>query len=73
MFGPLKLELHAALQAAQARGAMRPGIEPRVAADVFGSMIFTEVLRRASPYCPEYPAAEYVEACVDVFARGIEN
>ena len=73
VLGPLKIELLAALQAAQAGGGMRPGIEPRVAADVFGSMIFTEVLRRASPYCPDYPAADYVEACVDVFARGIEN
>ena len=73
VFGPLKMDLHSALQAAQACGTMRPGIEPRVAADVFGSMIFTEVFRRASPYCPDYPAVDYVEACVDIFARGIEN
>ena len=73
VFAPLKAELHAALQAVQARGAMRPGIEARVAADVFSSMIFTEVFRRASPYCPDYPTADYLATCVDVFARGIEN
>ncbi len=73
VFAPLKAELLAALQAAQVQGTVRPAVEPRVAADVFGSMIFTEVFRRASPSCPDYPAASYLEACVDMFARGIEN
>ena len=73
VFAPLKAELLAALQTAHDRGTMRAGVEPRVAADVFGSMIFTEVLRRASPSCPDYPAADYLESCVDIFARGVEN
>ena len=73
VFAPLKAELLAALQDAHARGVIRASVEPRVAADVFGSMIFTEVLRRASPSCPDYPPADYLETCVDVFARGVEN
>ncbi len=73
VLAPLKAELLVALQTAQGRGAVRSAIEPRIAADVFGSMVFTEVFRRASPYCPDYPPADYLETCVDVFARGIEN
>ncbi len=73
IFTPLKAELLAAIESAHQRGLLRPGVEPRVAADVFGSMIFTEVLRRASPYCPDYPGDLYRETCVDVFVRGIET
>ena len=73
VLAPLKVELLVALQTAQSSGAMRATIEPRIAADVFGSMIFTEIFRRASPSCPDYPVASYLEACVDVFARGIES
>ncbi len=73
VFLPLKAELLAAITSAQAAGLIRRGIEPLVAADVFSSMIFTEVFRRSSPYCPKYPAARYLETCVDVFVRGIEN
>ena len=73
IFHPLKAELLAAIESAQQRGLLRPGVEARVAADVFGSMIFTEVLRRASPHCPDYPDDLYRETCVDVFVRGIEN
>ena len=72
IFAPLKAELLATVEAAQKRGLVRPGIEPRVAADVFGSLIFTEVLRRASPHCPDYPADLYLETSLDVFVRGVE-
>ena len=73
IFAPLKNELIAAIGSARKRGLVRLGIEPRVAADVFGSMIFTEVIRRSSSHCPNYPTGRYLETCVDVFARGIEN
>ena len=73
IFMPLKAELLAALTSARTRGHLRPGVEPRVAADMFGSMIFAEVLRRASPYCPDYPDDLYLETCVDVFGRGVER
>ncbi len=73
IFTPLKTELLAAIESAQTHGLIRPGIESQVVADVFGSMIFTEVIRRSSPYCPSYPSNRYLETCVDVFARGIEN
>ena len=73
IFAPLKTELLAVIESVQARGLVRPGIEPLVAADVFSSMIFVEVLRRSSPHCPEYPTDRYLEMCVDLFARGIES
>ena len=73
IFTPLKAELLAALTTARTRGLVRPGVEPRVAADVFSGMIFTEVLRRASPNCPDYPGDLYLETCVDVFVRGVER
>ena len=73
IFMPLKAELLVALTSARARGHLRPGVEPRVAAAMLGRMIFAEVLRRASPYCPDYPDDLYLETCVDVFARGVER
>ncbi len=73
VFTPLKAELQATIKSAQADRQVRPGIVPLVAADVFGSMIFTEVFRRASPYRPKYLSSRYLKACVDIFARGIEN
>ena len=55
IFAPLKEELLAALQTAREQGAIRPEIEPVIAADLFSSMIFFDVLRRTSPFAPEYP------------------
>ena len=73
IFAPLKEELLAALQNAREQGKIRPEVEPIMAADLFSSMIFTGVLRRTSPYAAEYPSAQYLEAAVDTFVRGIER
>ena len=73
IFMPLKNELLAAIESARADGFIRADVEAPVAADLFGGMIFAEVLRRASPHRPNYSAARCLEACVDIFARGIEN
>ena len=72
IFAPLKAELLATVRSAQQTGKLRPGIDPTVAADAFGGMIFMDALRRSGPTVPDYPAGEYQAACVDLFVRGIE-
>jgi AcrR family transcriptional regulator len=72
IFNPLKAEVIRALEAARADGLIRAELDPVVIADMFGGMIFIEVLRRGSSTPPEYPSADYLAICVDVFARGIE-
>ena len=73
IFAPLKAELLATVRAAQQAGKLRSGIDPTVAADAFGGMIFMDALRRSGPTAPDYPADAYQTACVDVFVRGIER
>ena len=73
IFAPLKAELLATVRVAQQTGKLRSGIDPTVAADAFGGMIFMDALRRSGPTAPDYPAGEYQAACVDVFVRGIER
>lgn len=73
IFAPLKTELIAMIHEARERGIVRADVDPLVAADLLGSMIFLEVLRRTSPFAPGYPADRYIESALDVFARGIER
>ena len=72
IFAPLKAELLATMQAAHRAGELRPGIDPTIAADALGGMIFMDALRRSSPIAPDYPADQYQAACVELFVRGIE-
>ena len=72
IFAPLKAELLASIQAGREHGQVRNEIEPVVAADLFASMIFVDVLRRSSHFGPEYQQTFYLESAVDIFARGIE-
>ena len=72
IFAPLKAELLATMQAAHRAGELRPGIDPIIAADALGGMIFMDALRRSSPMAPDYPADQYQAACVELFVRGIE-
>ena len=73
IFMPLKTELITMIVEARERGTVRAEVDPLIAADLFGSMIFLEVLRRTSPFTPDYPTAAYLESALDVFARGIEQ
>ncbi len=74
IFRPIKDALHARLAAAVASGELRGDFAPDVLADLFGGMIFTGVLRRASCASShlklEYSAAAYLEAAVDLVLRG---
>ena len=73
IFAPLKAALVLTIDAARERGEVRAEIDPVIAADLLGSMIFFEVLRRSSPrICPAYEKREYVETAVEVLVRGIE-
>ena len=73
IFAPLKADLIAVIHEARERGIVRAEVDPLVAADLLGGMIFMEVLRRTSPFCPEYPPEVYRDGALDLFLRGIER
>jgi AcrR family transcriptional regulator len=71
IFGPVKAAIRARLVAAQDAGELGRDIRADILADLFGSMIFTGVLRRAAPDIKlEYPASTYLESAVDLVIRG---
>ena len=72
IFAPLKAELIATIQDARDEGAVRRGVDPVIAADLFSSLIFTGVLRGSKPFQPDYSPEQYRAAAVDTFVRGIE-
>jgi AcrR family transcriptional regulator len=73
ILAPLKAGLVLTIEAARARGEIREEVDPLIAADLLGSMIFLDVLRRSSPWSnPAYQKREYLETAVDVVVRGIE-
>ncbi len=68
---PLREELIARLQSARAQGYLRTDASPALLADLFNGMIFTGVLRRASPHVKlEYAPAAYLAGAVDLLVRG---
>lgn len=71
IFRPVKAALLARLEAAQNAGALRSDISGPLLADLFGSMIFMGVLRRAVPDLKlEYSENTHLEAAVDLVMRG---
>ena len=72
IFAPLKAELVAIIESAQAAGSVRLEVDPVVSADVFSGTVFVGVLRQSKACGPEYPAERYLETSIDLFARGIE-
>lgn len=74
IFRPLRMEMIITLRGGQERGAMGRDISAEVAVDLLGGMIFSGVLRRSSPArVLEYSPAAYLDACVEVLVRGIQN
>lgn len=66
---PLRAALIARLQSARQAGELRRGDRPEILADLFSAMIFTGVLRRATPHVVlEYSSASYLAAAVDLIA-----
>ncbi|HVS53326.1 MAG TPA: TetR/AcrR family transcriptional regulator [Opitutaceae bacterium] len=71
VFRPLRESLVARLKVARARGELPPGGPVELLADLFGGMIFSGVLRRASQFIrPNYSANAYLQSAVDLFLRG---
>jgi AcrR family transcriptional regulator len=64
IFQPLRADLIARLQAAQAEGAILPVPEAEIATDQLSGMIFSGVLREMASKPRGYTAARYREACV---------
>ena len=73
IFWPLKADLLALIHEARERGIVRADVDPLIAGDLLGGMIFMEVLRRTSPFTPDYSPETYLEGALDVFARAIEQ
>ncbi len=73
IFAPLKVDLMAAIHLARETGVVRAEVDPLIAADLLGSMIFMDVLRRTTLLVPDYPAENYLETALDVFVRGIAS
>lgn len=68
---PLRKGLIGRLEAARAEHALRPEVDAVILSDLFGGMIFTGVLRRASADVErEYRASDYAAAAVDLVVRG---
>jgi hypothetical protein len=68
---PLREELIVRLQAARNQGQLRADAAPALLADLFNGMIFTGVLRRASPHVKlEYAPAAYLAGAVDLLVKG---
>jgi len=68
---PLREALEARLQAAVDRGELRADSNLAILADLFGAMIFTEVLRRTAPSLKiDYTDTSYLATAVDVFLHG---
>jgi AcrR family transcriptional regulator len=66
-------ELIRDLELARRRGLVRTEVDLEMAADQFGGMIFMNLLKRSSATShPRYPSDAYLEASVDLLARGIE-
>jgi len=71
IFRPLRAALIARLQAAQDARLLRRTIDPAILSDLFGGMIFTGVLRRASADVERtYSAADYLATAVELVMRG---
>ena len=73
IFAPLKVDLMSTILTARDRGLVRTEVDPLIAADLLGSMIFMDVLRRNSPLAPDYSGQRYLETVLDLFVRGIEH
>ena len=68
---PLRKALITRLEAAQTAHTLRAKVDPVILSDLFGGMIFTGVLRRASADMErEYGATDYLRAAVDLVVRG---
>lgn len=70
IFRPLRTALVARLELAQTAGELRADVLPALLADLFGGMIFTGVLSRASHVPKDYSSAEHLAAAVDLIVRG---
>jgi AcrR family transcriptional regulator len=71
IFRPVRADLIARLEAARQARVIRRDVDPVILSDLFGGMIFTGVLRRASAdFEREYGAGDYMAAAVELIVRG---
>lgn len=71
---PLREKLIAYICNGIERQTVRQDIEPKIAADMFTGMLLAGVLRRNAAVIPlGYSRESYIENCVDLFVRSIEQ
>lgn len=68
---PVRMKFVLNLETARAAGKVREGVNLGIAADAFTSMLMGGMLRITGKCHEGYQAAEFVEVCVDVFAKGL--
>ncbi len=62
------------LERGQKNGTVRPDIDAEIAVDMFTGMLLSGMLRRtATPTTVSYSCECYIDACVDLFIRGIST
>ena len=72
IFQPTRAALVRRLERARTAAEIGPGVDPEIAADLLSGMIFSGVLRSASPLIPRtYSAEHYREACVRTLLEGL--
>jgi len=72
IFQPTRAVLVRRLEQALTAGEIRAGTDPEIAADLLAGMIFSGVIRSASPLIVRpYSPAQYRESCVATFWAGI--
>ncbi|MBD2605875.1 TetR/AcrR family transcriptional regulator [Scytonema hofmannii FACHB-248] len=70
----LDKKLIAYLRKNQINGTVRPEIDAEIAVDMFTGMLLSGMLRRtATPTTVTYSRESYIDACVDLFVRGIST
>lgn len=73
IFEPLRTELIATLESAQAASLLRPGLDPSIVVSLLPGMILTDLLKRSAEpcYAPAYPPGEHLATALDVFLHGV--
>jgi AcrR family transcriptional regulator len=72
IFQPTRANLVRRLEEARAAGEIRAATDPEVVADLLSGMIFSGVIRSASPLISRpYSLAQYQESCLDTLLGGI--
>lgn len=73
-FLPLREQLISYLQTCIERGSIRPDVDLPLGVDQLTGMLLSGMIRRhVSPVKRRYSREQYIEACIDLFVRGVST